>query len=227
MNYINTETLDYPLSEQAIRTAHLDYSPPTPFQPPAGYAPVFDAPQPAHDAITQVVREVAPVLTDKGHWQQQWEVVPRFETGAEADAAVAADLASKRANIWERIKELRDEKIQRGGYKAAGKWFHSDTFSRSQQLGLARKADRIEMSGGDMDAQFTGPGPGGLLFWKTMDGSFVPMTVRLAQQVFDAAEASDGVIFSHAESLHLDVETAPDPTAIDIAVGWPETFAGV
>lgn len=124
---------------------------------------------------------------------------------------IAADQASKIASALERIKALRDEKIQRGGYKAAGKWFHSDTFSRSQQIGLVILGANI---------------PAGLQ-WKTMDGTFVDMTPTLAQQVFQAAAAQDNLIFTHAESLRLDVETAPDPAAIDIKAGWPETFAGV
>lgn len=99
MSYLDKETLEYGLSEQAIRVANPDYSPPVPFQPPPRYALVFDAPQPAHDVITQIVREVAPVLTDKGHWQQQWEVVPLYDTQAEADNAIAAHLAAKSAAL--------------------------------------------------------------------------------------------------------------------------------
>lgn len=97
MSYLDTETLEYGLSEQAIRAANPDYSPPVPFAPPPRYALVFDTPQPAHDVITQVVREVAPGLSSKGHWEQQWEVVPRFGTQAEADAAVAVSLVDRLA----------------------------------------------------------------------------------------------------------------------------------
>lgn len=39
-----------------------------------GLAVVFPAPQPAHDPITQGVRESDAVLTNKGHWEQTWEV---------------------------------------------------------------------------------------------------------------------------------------------------------
>lgn len=99
MNYINTETLDYPLTEQAIRAAHPDYSPPTPFQSPTGYAPVFEAPKPAHDAITQVARELAPVLTDKGHWQQQWEVASRFADYTDATGVLHTKIEQERAAI--------------------------------------------------------------------------------------------------------------------------------
>lgn len=208
--YLNTETLTQ-CTERDIRAAFPNTSFSDQFTAPEGYEWVFPVPQPAHDPITQMVRETTPALTVKGHWEQQWEVVPRFESDAEADAAIATDLAAKRASIWDRIKALRDEKTQRGGYKAAGKWFHSDTFSRSQQIGLV-------IMGASIPAE---------LQWKTMDGTFVSMTPALAQQVFQAAAAHDSAIFTHAESLRLDVEAATDPNAIDITAGWPETFSGV
>ncbi len=140
---------------------------------------------------------------------------------------ISADLTSKRSNIWSRIKQIRDTKTQQGGYKAQGKWFHSDTFSRSQQIGLARKADRVEYSNGDMDTQFSGDEPNSLLFWKTMDGSFVPVTPRLAQSISDAAEQSDISIFKYAEQLNQQVKLSANPTSIDIEQDWPETYQGV
>lgn len=95
MNYISTETLAYPVSEREIRAANPNTSFPWPFAPPDDYTVVFAVPQPEHDPITQSAREIAPVLTDKGHWEQAWEVVPLYATQAEADAAVAAYQAEK------------------------------------------------------------------------------------------------------------------------------------
>jgi hypothetical protein len=40
-----------------------------------GYSVVFPAPAPAYDPITQYAQEVAPILTSKGHYEQQWEIV--------------------------------------------------------------------------------------------------------------------------------------------------------
>ena len=51
---------------------------------------------PTHNPIVQSVREIAPVLTDKGHYEQQWEVQEIFSTQAEKDAAIAADIEAKR-----------------------------------------------------------------------------------------------------------------------------------
>lgn len=115
------------------------------------------------------------------------------------------------AAAWEQIKRIRDRKTQGGGYLAAGKWFHSDTFSRTQQIGLTLMGANV---------------PPGLM-WKTMDGSFVEMTPTLAQQVFAAAGQQDAALFSYAEQLRAQVAAAQDPASIDLEAGWPETFGGV
>lgn len=105
---------------------------------------------------------------------------------------------------WATIKALRDAKTQTGGYAVNGNWFHSDTFSRTQQMGLV-------MMGAAMP-------PG--LQWKTMGGTFVPMTPTLAQQIFAAAAQQDAALFTHAEALKADLQA-------DIATGWPTTWQDV
>lgn len=123
--------------------------------------------------------------------------------------APAPDLTALRAEHWEDIKAERDKRIQTGGYLAAGKWFHSDTFSRTQQMGLVMMGAGI---------------PGGLQ-WKTMDGSFVAMTQTLAGQVFAAAAASDAAIFARAEQIRAAMDA--DPAAFDLAAhAWPPVFGG-
>lgn len=127
------------------------------------------------------------------------------------DAHVApSDLDDARADVWERIKAERDRRTQSGGYTAGGKWFHSDTFSRTQQIGLV-------MLGGGI--------PAGTM-WKTMDGSFIEMTPALAQQVFSAAAAQDLATFAAAEAHKAAMEDAADPAAYDFSVGWPAVFGG-
>ena len=121
--------------------------------------------------------------------------------------APAPDLTALRAAHWEDIKRERDKRIQTGGYQVAGKWFHSDTFSRTQQMGLVMMGAGI---------------PGGLQ-WKTMDGSFVTMTQTLAGQVFAAAAASDAALFSHAEQIKAVMEA--DPVNFSLASQtWPAVF---
>lgn len=121
-----------------------------------------------------------------------------------------APIADRRAARWEAIKTLRDLKTQTGGYTTGGKWYHSDTFSRTQIMGLVMMGAGI---------------PAGLQ-WKTMDGSFVTMTATLAGQVFAAAAANDMSLFARAEALLALVNAATDPASVDITTGWPASFSG-
>ncbi len=57
--------------------------------------------------------------------------------------------------------------------------------------------------------------------WKTLDGTFVPMTPTLASQVFMAAALSDMATFSKAEWHKTQMEASIDPEAYDIYQGWP------
>lgn len=96
MNYINTATGEYPVSESDIRASHPNTSFPVPFVTPEGYVFVFPTPQPEFNPVTQRVQETTPVLTVKGHYEQQWEVQELFSTQVEKDAAIAADIEAKR-----------------------------------------------------------------------------------------------------------------------------------
>lgn len=121
-----------------------------------------------------------------------------------------ASPAKTAAQIWEDIKVIRDQKTQGGGYKVGNDWYHSDTFSRTQQIGLT-------IMGTNM--------PPGIM-WKTMAGAFVAMTPTLAQQIFAAAGAQDAALFGYAEQLKAQVDAAADPNSVDINAGWPATFQG-
>lgn len=103
--YLNTQTMTQH-SEQDIRAAYPNTSFPTPFKPPEVYVLVFPAPRPTHDPITQGVIEATPVLTDKGHYEQQWEVVAldpeTVAANQAADAArIAAADAARIAALWQ------------------------------------------------------------------------------------------------------------------------------
>ena len=194
--YINTETNQL-ATEAEIRSIYSNTSFGVPFVPPEVYAVVFPAPQPAYDSLTQTVVPDVPKLTVKGTWEQQWKIV---ELEPEV---IAANQAAKASQRWEAIKAIRDTKVQSGGYKAINKWFHSDTFSRTQQMGLV-------MLGASL--------PAGMQ-WKTMDGSFITMTPALAAAVFQAAASQDSLLFKHAEVLKAD-------SSLDINQGWPAVYGG-
>lgn len=113
--------------------------------------------------------------------------------------------------LWTKIKGKRDG-LKSGGYTTASKWFHSDADSRIQQIGLVMMGANI---------------PAGLQ-WKTMDGSFVAMTQTLAGQVFAAAAAQDGALFTKAEQHHAALAAMADVdtmAAYDWRAGWPQVYA--
>ena len=119
-----------------------------------------------------------------------------------------------KAARWSDIKAERDRRKIDGGYKVTvggvDKWFHSDAFSRNQQLGLVLLGASIP--------------PG--LQWKTMDGSFVAMTQSLASQVFAAAAAQDMATFTAAETHKAAMEASSDPASYNFSGGWPAIFGG-
>ena len=119
--------------------------------------------------------------------------------------AVEEPLDRQKLLSIQKVKDIRDTLTVTGGYKVDTKWFHSDTFSRSQQLGLV-------LLGNDIPSN---------LQWKTMDGSYITMTPTLARQVFAAAAAQDVALFAYAESLINKIEQS-EP--VDLTSGWPETF---
>lgn len=117
-------------------------------------------------------------------------------------------LATKKVMAWGAIKAERDRRIQSSGYKVGTKWFHSDTFSRTQQMGLV-------MMGASIPANTP---------WKTMDGTTVVMTQTLAGQIFATAAGSDIAIFAAAETHKAAMEASADPATYDFSTGWPKGF---
>lgn len=130
--------------------------------------------------------------------------------GGVADPYIAPPAPAKeeiQAQKWTAIKSERDRRTQ-AGVAVGANWFHSDTFSRTQQLGLT-------MMGASM--------PAGIM-WKTMSGSFVEMTPTLAGQIFQATAASDSALFAVAEAKHAEMLALADPTDYDVTAGWPATY---
>jgi hypothetical protein len=110
--------------------------------------------------------------------------------------------------IWELIKEERDRRMNNGGYKVGTKWFHSNTFSRTQQIGLL-------LLGANIPANTQ---------WKTMDGTFISLTQALVAQIYAAAVASDIAIFNAAETHKAALMLSAEPSKYDFSGGWPATF---
>lgn len=93
MSYINTETMQYPVSEQDIRNEYPNTSFPVPFVAPEQFAPVLNSPTPTYDPITQGYREVTPTEDTLGNWMRTYEV---FDLDPEQ---AAQNLAAKNEHI--------------------------------------------------------------------------------------------------------------------------------
>jgi hypothetical protein len=103
-NYIELATSRYPVSQSQIRAENPQTSYPASFPVPDGFALVFPAPAPTVDPITQIAREIAPVLTQLGTYQQAYEIV---ELDAETIAANQARKAEQdAATIANKIEQL-------------------------------------------------------------------------------------------------------------------------
>lgn len=131
-----------------------------------------------------------------------------LDVATEYATTTEAYIKTLQENVCAKIKAIRDEKIANGGHCVDGKWYHSDTVSRSQQTGLYLMGENV---------------PAGLM-WKTMDGSFVEMTQALTQKIFFAAASQDSALFQHTESLRQQVKESANPEQVDIESGWPATF---
>ena len=101
MSYTHKTTGEYPVSEAQIRLAYPNTSFPVPFQAPEDYAWVFPTPQPTYEPITHGVREIAPALSSKGEYEQQWEV---YELEPEQ---VDENLVAAKANLKVAVTDKR------------------------------------------------------------------------------------------------------------------------
>lgn len=112
------------------------------------------------------------------------------------------------ALVWSQIKARR-EQVKSGGVKVGDKWFHSDADSRVQQMGLVMMGDSIPAN----------------MQWKTMDGSFVIMTRRLAAEIFQAVAMLDMHVFAAAEKHRAAMAEAENPFEYDFSTGWPASYS--
>ena len=205
--YIHIQTL-IQRTESEIRALNPNTSYPVPFPVPEGYAYVFPAAQPVYNPVTQVVQQTVPELTVLDTWEQRWEVVEIYQNQQDKDDAIAASLIPIRAARHVAIRAERDRR-KFGGVFVSGKWIHTDTYSRTQWMGMV-------MMGASVPA----------IEWTTMDNTSITTSQALAGAVFQATATLDSTLFAFAKSLIDTVNASSDPDGVDIATGWPATFEG-
>lgn len=118
MAYINTETLDYPLTVDQIKALSPDTSFPVNYVPSSPYEPVLNSPTPVvPNPVIQYAKEITPAQDSLGNWMQQWEIVDRYQTYTDPDgvvhtkqeqeaAAIEADDESKKSNNKRQAEQL-------------------------------------------------------------------------------------------------------------------------
>lgn len=130
-------------------------------------------------------------------------------------------LLARQAAAWRNIKEKRTT-VELGGVKVGTKWYHTDDASRIKYLGLFKLAEQALAAGsvGTTVLQYGGVD----IRWKTMDGTFINMTVQRAQDVYFAVFGLDMAAFAAAETHKTAMEAAADPAAYDFSAGWPASY---
>lgn len=178
------------------------------------------------NGVVAAIWEV-PALDCYGDLYQLVEAPEWVRLGASWDGIKFTNPANPnaKAEAWEAIKAERDRR-KSGGFKvkvgSSNKWFHSDADSRIQHLGLKDKARDLIAGGGAMTDKLTILGQ--TVKWKTMDGSFVDVSVQVAFDIVAAAGDLDAQLFAAAETHKTAMEISADPAAYDFSTGWPTAF---
>jgi hypothetical protein len=141
-----------------------------------------------------------------------WDEIAQAQSERDCTPEEIAEIESRKQpdNVRPGIRAaIRAERDRRkfNGVKVGAKWIHTDTYSRTQWMGMV-------MMGASVPS----------IEWTTMDGSSATTSQTLASQVFQATAALDSALFAHAKSLISTVDASPTPASVDIASGWPETF---
>ena len=199
----------------------MRYSPSTKqFYPDFGYMP---------DDIPEDVVEVS--------WEEHLVVLnrgPNQDYDYVDGALVVFDkpgpsLAVRREAVANQIRALRDSKKD-GGFKLVinetDYWFHSDQDSRIQYLGLKNLAYDAKAEGATNDTVMTTLGQN--LVWKTMAGTWIPVTVKLAYDMVKGISELDATLFAVAESFINVVMASENPeeavVGYEASPAWPAAF---
>lgn len=126
------------------------------------------------------------------------------------------------AQVWAGVKVKRDT-IKEAGVKVGDKWFHSDDSSRIQFIGLKDQARDVIAAGLPDSTRLQKLGQD--LLWKTMDGSFVSLSVKHVFDIVAAIGDLDAYAFAAAETHRAAIVASSDPADYDFSTGWPKVYA--
>jgi hypothetical protein len=104
--YINTDTNEYSITVKQIKALYPNVSFPAVFVPPSNFKLVFDTPKPIHDTVTRQAIQTPPVLTSKGHYEQSWEIVPKFVEYTDDEGTVRTVVEQEASVVMDSIARL-------------------------------------------------------------------------------------------------------------------------
>lgn len=187
----------------------------------ACYASEFRADYEAHGTWPEDAREISDELHASVVTNRPADKI--MQPGLDGLPMLADRAGPTKETQWEAIKAKRDA-VKSGGVKVGTKWYHTDTESRIQHLGLLEKAKAVRTAGGGDTTRLQALGND--IQWKTMDGTFIYLTVKHAEDIFAAVTDLDAASFAAAETHRAAMEASADPSTYDFSAGWPATFAG-
>ncbi|WP_053845525.1 DUF4376 domain-containing protein [Paracidovorax avenae] len=200
-NYINTETGEYPVSEEQIRAAHPQVCFPVPFAPWDGYVAVMPVAPPEHNPATHRVEEAAPVQAG-GAWVQTWRLVKLNA------AELAQLLAAEQARLAAAATALRWD-IETGGITLPGD-LRIDT-ARSDQDAITRVLVNAQAAG-ITSVRF-----------KAASG-WVELSLEQLRQIANAVALHVQACYDAEHAHHSVIQamtTLAQAQAYDVHSGWP------
>lgn len=204
MSYINTETGQYPISEAEIRAAYPNTSFGVPFTAPDEYAVVFPSPQPSYESITHSVREMKPVISSKGQWEQQWELV----------SLSAEEVATNISAAKDRLKESATSqrwKVMTGGITLNNISTGTDIDDQNRITSVVANASLVGLSDTDTVDFKSASG------WITVTiGEIKGIAGAIGRHVQDCYTVER----THHESIDL-LSTPEEVKNYDVTTGWP------
>lgn len=135
-------------------------------------------------------------------------------------------LVIARNETWELVKQYRDKRKFMGIY-VDGNWYHNDSDSRTQWLGLKDKARDVLNNGGSMQSVLTinhptyGVVP---IQWSTMSGTLVPVTVQLAFNIVEKTGDLDGLLYGIGQYHKAQIFNSQLPEEYNYKTLWPPVY---
>lgn len=205
----NGQVARYPYSVAQFRAEFVNVSlPEEPSLAQLEEAGLYSVAQTSAPSVSVTQVAVHHVALIDGVWTQQWEVVDRYATQAEADAALAIALVDAKAAKNNEINAARLQ-ANRSEFAYDGKQFACDELSRGDIDGVNGYVALM----GDLPPSW----PGG---WKAVDNTYLPIaTVDDWKSFYTAMVAAGNANFAHAQALKTTLAAATTVAEV-AAIVW-------